>query len=42
MSHTSGETGRRNLVLAAQLYFWAEKDDSCIAYDLSTGHNFTQ
>ncbi len=38
MAPTGGETGRRNLILAAQLYFWAEQEGSGTAYDSSTGY----
>lgn len=37
MAPTGGETGRRNLSLAAQLYNWAERDGSGVAFDSSTG-----
>lgn len=38
MAPTGGETGRRNLALAAQLYFWAEQDGSGTSFDSSTGY----
>lgn len=38
MAPTGGETGWRNLSLAAQLYNWAEQDGSGIAFDSSTGY----
>lgn len=38
MAPTRGETGRRNLALAAQLYLWAEHDGSGIAFGSSTGY----
>jgi Uma2 family endonuclease len=37
MAPTGGETGWRNLSLAAQLYNWAERDGSGVAFDSSTG-----
>lgn len=37
MAPTGGETGWRNLSLAAQLYNWAETDGSGVAFDSSTG-----
>jgi Uma2 family endonuclease len=38
MAPTGGETGWRNLSLAAQLYYWAEQDGSGVAFDSSTGY----
>ncbi len=38
MAPTGGETGWRNLSLAAQLYLWAEQDRSGVAFDSSTGY----
>ena len=38
MAPTGGETGWRNLSLAAQLYLWAEQDGSGVAFDSSTGY----
>jgi Uma2 family endonuclease len=35
---TGGETGWRNLSLAAQLYNWAERDGNGAAFDSSTGY----
>ncbi|MEQ1636220.1 MAG: Uma2 family endonuclease [Methylococcales bacterium] len=37
MAPTGGETGWRNLSLAAQLYNWAEQEGSGVAFDSSTG-----
>ena len=37
MTPTGWETGRLNLIVAAQLYFWTEQDGSGIASDSSTG-----
>lgn len=37
MAPAGGETGWRNLSLAAQLYMWAERDGSGVAFDSSTG-----
>ena len=37
MAPTGGETGWRNLSLAAQLYNWAERDGSGVAFNSSTG-----
>ncbi len=38
MAPTGGETGSRNLILAAQLYNWAELEGNGIAFDSSTGY----
>ena len=38
MAPTGGETGWRNLSLAAQLYNWTEQDQSGVAFDSSTGY----
>lgn len=38
MPPTGGETWRRNLMLSAQLYNWAEIDNSGIGFDSSTGY----
>ncbi len=37
MAPTGGETGRLNLVLAARLFNWAERDGTGVAFDSSTG-----
>ncbi len=37
MSPAGSETSNRNLGIAAQLYFWAEKEGSGIAFDSSAG-----
>ena len=37
MTPTGWETGRLNLIVAAQLYYWAEQEGSGIASDSSTG-----
>ena len=37
MTPTGWETGRLNLIVAAQLYYWAEQEGSGIATDSSTG-----
>ena len=37
MSPTGSETGNRSLGIAAQLYFWAEREGSGIAFDSSAG-----
>lgn len=37
MSPTGGITGNRNLMLAAQLYNWAIKDNTGVGFDSSTG-----
>jgi Uma2 family endonuclease len=37
MAPSGGETGARNLAVAAQLYFWAQKDGTGTAYDSSAG-----
>jgi Uma2 family endonuclease len=34
---TGGETGRRNFVLAGQLFAWAERNGSGVGFDSSTG-----
>jgi Uma2 family endonuclease len=37
MAPTGGGTGKRNLSIGAQLYYWAESDATGEAYDSSTG-----
>lgn len=37
MTPTGGETGRRNIRLAAQLVNWSDRDGTGIAFDSSTG-----
>ncbi len=37
MPPTGGETGRRNMRIAAQLGLWSERDASAVAFDSSTG-----
>ena len=39
MVPTGGETGRRNLALAAQFYNWTEREGSGVAFDSSTGYS---
>src|SRR4051812_10810776 len=37
MAPAGGETGSRNAALTAQLYTWAQKDGTGIAFDTSSG-----
>lgn len=41
MPPTGGETGERNINLAAQVYNWNESTELGRAFDSSTGYDFT-